>query len=268
MPRFLLELEFAGAGFAGTQWQAGGQRTVQDEVMRAVAELDGQRRHVRCASRLDAGVDAERLPADVELVRAWDPCVLALALTDRLPPDLAVRRAAAVADGFDAIRAAVRKSYRYRIVVRPVRPGLDRRCLWLKRMDHPELMQACADQLIGDRDLSGFANLRHDGSDGDDPVRTVESAHWTLQPDAGALVCTFRIVGRGFLYRQVRAFVGAMVAVATGNRTAADFAACVAGGRGAVKLGNVAPAEGLTLEHVAYDPEPAWAAAPEPGPHP
>lgn len=261
MPRFLLDLEFAGAAFAGTQCQAEGLRTVQAEVQRAVAELDGQPRHVRFASRLDAGVEAEHLPADVELTRAWEPGVLAPALTDRLPADLAVRRAARVADDFNAIAAAVRKSYRYRILVRPVRPGLERRALWLKRLDHPNLMQACADLLVGSHDLSGFANLRHDGSDSEDPVRTVESARWHLQSEAGALTCTFRIRGRGFLYRQIRGFVGAMVAVATGNRALADFAACVGGGRGAVKVGNVAPAEGLTLEHVLFDPEPAWAPA-------
>lgn len=263
MPRFVLDLEFAGAGFAGTQWQTA-QRTVQAEVMRAVQDLDGQRRHVRFASRLDSGVDAEHLPADVELSREWRPGVLATALTDRLPPDLAVRRAARVEDSFDAIAAAVRKSYRYLIVVRPVRPGLDRRCLWLKRMDRPQLLQACADRLVGRQDLSGFANLRHDDSDGDDPVRSIESARWTITADHEALRCTFRVVGRGFLYRQVRGFVGAMAAVACGSRDESDFAACVAGGRAATKVGNVAPGDGLTLERVDFDPEPAWEPAATP----
>lgn len=259
MPRFLLDLEFAGAEFCGTQWQLG-HRTVQAEVMRAVEELDGTRRHVRFASRLDSGVDAEHLPADVELSREWPPATLALALTDRLPADVAVQRAARVADGFDAIIHAVAKTYRYRLLVRPVRPAQERRCWWLKRMDHPGLLQACADRLVGRHDLSGFANLRHDDSDGDDPVRSITAATWSVADGDGGLALTFRVTGAGFLYRQVRGFVGAMVAVATGSRSPEDFAACIAAGRAAVKVGNVAPAEGLTLERVLVEPEPAWGA--------
>lgn len=260
MPRFLLDLEFAGGAFCGTQWQTG-QRTVQAEVMRAVEELDGVRRHVRFASRLDSGVDAEHLPADVELSRDWAPGTLALALTDRLPPDIAVQRAAKVPDDFDAIIAAASKTYRYRMLVRPVRPAHDRRCWWLKRMDHPGLLQECAVRLHGRQDLSGFANLRHDDSDADDPARSIFSAGWTSEPGEGGLRLAFRVSGAGFLYRQVRGFVGAMVAVATGSRTMADFEACIAGGRAAAKVGNVAPAEGLTLEQVVVHPEPAWVSA-------
>ncbi len=137
MPRFALDLELDGRAFAGTQWQKG-QRTVQAELLAAVAGLDGQERHVRLVSRLDSGVDAEHLPCDVELARAWDPAVLCQALTDRLPADLAVRRAAIVPDGFNAIADAIGKTYRYRIALRPVRPVRDPRCWWLRRLDRTD----------------------------------------------------------------------------------------------------------------------------------
>lgn len=260
MPRFVLDLELDGRGFAGTQAQKD-QRTVQAELETAVAGLDGRERHVRLASRLDSGVDAERLPCDVELSRAWDPGVLCQALTDRLPPDLAVRRAAAVADGFNSIADATDKTYRYRIAFRPVRPARDPRCWWLRRLDRLDLLQPCADLLVGTRDLSGFANLRHDDSDAGDPVRRVDWARWTAAREPDGMLLTFRIAGSGFLYRQVRGFVGAMAAVATGRWPLADFAACCAGGRAAAKVGNVAPPDGLRLERVRYDPEPAWVAA-------
>lgn len=256
MPRYAIDLELDGRNFAGTQWQKG-QRTVQAELLAAVAGLDGQERHVRICSRLDSGVDAEHLPCDVELGRTWDPAVLCQALTDRLPADLAVRRAAVVADGFNAIGDATGKTYRYRISLRPVRPVRDARCWWLRRLDRTDLLQACADLLPGDKDLSGFANLRHDGSDADDPVRRIDNARWTIDGEH----LTFRVSGAGFLYRQVRGLVGAMAAVATGRWPFEDFAACCAGGRQAAKVGNVAPPDGLCLESVRYDPEPAWVVA-------
>jgi tRNA pseudouridine38-40 synthase len=261
MPRYLLEVDCAGAAFAGTQTQAPGLRTVQAVLTEAVAALDGQPRHVRPASRLDAGVDAERLPCDVELGRDWNPGVLCQALTDRLPKDLSVRRAARVADDFNAISDAVGKTYRYLVIVRPVRPVRETRCLWLRRMDHPELLERCAERLVGRHDLSGFANLRHDGTDGNDPVRTISAATWHHERRDDELRLTFRVSGAGFLYRQVRGFVGAMTAVATDSRSFDEFVASCAGGRTAKRVGNVAPPEGLTLEAVSYQPEPAWTIA-------
>ena len=256
MPRYAIDLELDGRNFAGTQWQKG-HRTVQAELLAAVAGLDGQERHVRLCSRLDSGVDAEHLPCDVELGRVWDPAVLCQALTDRLPSDLAVRRAAVVPDDFNAIGDAVGKTYRYRIALRPVRPVRDDRAWWLRRLDRTDLLQPSADLLVGDKDLSGFANLRHDGSDGDDPVRRVDSAVWTIAGEE----LTFRVTGAGFLYRQVRGFVGAMAAIATGRWPFAEFSACCAQGRQAAKVGNVAPANGLCLESVRYACEPSWRTA-------
>ncbi len=256
MPRYALDIELDGRAFAGTQWQKG-QRTVQAELLAAVSGLDGADRHVRLASRLDSGVDAEHLPCDVELGRTWDPAILCQALTDRLPADLAVRRAALVPDGFNVISEAVGKTYRYRIAFRPVRPVRDARCWWLRRLDRTDLLQPCADLLVGNRDLSGFANLRHDDSDTGDPVRRIDSATW-IQEDE---LLTFRISGSGFLYRQVRGLVGAMAAVATGRWPFEDFVVCCTDGRSADKVGNVAPPDGLCLESVRYDPEPDWRAA-------
>ncbi|MEK7413082.1 MAG: hypothetical protein AAB263_07180 [Planctomycetota bacterium] len=265
MPRFVLDLELSGAAFAGTQWQ-NDQRTVQGELERVAAVLDGEKRYVRPASRLDAGVDAEHITADLELSRDWDPAILCQAFTDQLPPDLAVRRAAKVPDDFNAISTAVSKTYRYVVTVRPVRPVLRCRCQWLRLLSHPELLQPCADLLIGSKDLSAFANLRHDDSDARDPVRTITSATWTSEQQGDELHLTFRVSGDGFLYRQVRGFVGAMLGVATGKHDLAAFAQAVASGRGADRLGNVAPPDGLTLEQVCYDPEPAWINAARPKP--
>ncbi len=256
MPRYVLDLELDGRAFAGTQWQKD-QRTVQAELYRAIETLDGQRRHVRLASRLDSGVDAKHLPCDVELDRDWEPGVLCQAVTGLLPPDLAVRRAARVAGNFNAISDAVGKTYRYRIVLRPIRPVRAARHWWLRRLDHPEFLQPCADLLVGAHDLSGFANLRHDETDTKDAVRRIDSAIWTINSED----LIFHIRGAGFLYRQVRGFVGAMATIATGRRPMADFIACCRDGRHAIKVGNVAPAEGLCLEEVRYSPEPAWVAA-------
>ncbi len=77
--------------------------------------------------------------------------------------------------------------------------------------------------------------------------------------EAGDDVWTFRIRGEGFLYRQVRALVGAMVFVAQTRATVDDFRAAIARRRHPKRLGNLAPAEGLVLAGASFAPEPAWA---------
>ncbi|GDY11156.1 tRNA pseudouridine synthase A [Planctomycetota bacterium] len=264
MPRFALTLALDGRGFNGTQVQGKGERTVAPVVASALAALaDPGAQHepaVKLSSRLDAGVSAEGLVAEVALDRGWPPVALAHALNQRLPADVACTAAALVPDDFDAIRWAVAKTYRFTVRVRAVRPVLDQRCWWVRRLDHPELLPGLAAHLVGHHDLSGFAALRHDGRDGNDPHRTIHRAEWTVATDGEGRVLTFRISGSGFLYRQVRGLVGAMVFTAQDRgATPADFQAAIAAGRSARRIGKTAPPDGLVLERVEYgEREPPW----------
>ncbi len=257
MPRYALDLEFNGAAFSGSQSQTN-TRTLQDVVQTVLAGLDGQRVGFRPASRLDQGVSARALPGDCLLDRDWEPEVLGLALNQVLPADVVVRRVARVPDGFDARRNATAKRYRYRVLARPVRPTLDSDCLWVRRMNRAERLHELAALIPGLRDLSGFACLRKDGTDEQDPHREYLSAQWSEQAVDGAVEWTLRISGRGFLYKQIRGLVGAMVHVAQGRAGVDDFHTVMAAGWSARRLGNIAPAEGLQLVGVDYEPQPNW----------
>ena len=258
MPRYALEFEYDGAAFAGTQLQGKGERTLQAVLDQAAATVDGAAVTVRLGSRLDAEVSAEALGADALFSRPWDPVALGFALSQALPTDVVVRRAAAVDDRWSAKHRAAAKTYRYRIRVRGIRPVLDQRCWWVRRVDHPDLLDQLAPLLVGDHDLAGFACLRHDETDDEDPRRRILAAGWERTADGHDQLLTFRITGEGFLYKQVRGLVGAMLFVAQGRATPTDFAGSVAAGRGARRLGNIAPGLGLVLERVGYDPEPPW----------
>jgi tRNA pseudouridine38-40 synthase len=256
---FLVEID--GAGFAGTQAQRAGLRTVQGELAAAFSDLAGHPVVPRLASRLDSGVSARLLPgtADLCLKRPLSPATLVMALDARLADDLALRALAVVPDDFHPIRAAVAKTYSYRVWCRGTPPAFDRRVWWVRRIDHPERLPELAASLVGTRDLRAFACLRHDDTDNQDGTRTISAAHWECTSDgAGGLQLTFTVTGSGFLYHQVRGFVGAMIAIAQGLRSREEFFALVAGDPGIVRIGNLAPPEGLVLERVAYDPEPPW----------
>jgi tRNA pseudouridine38-40 synthase len=258
MPRFAIALEYDGGEFAGTQAQAPGLRTLQQVLGDAAAKLEDRPCPVRLSSRLDAGVSATALIADLLVERPWDPAALGQALSSHLPGDAVVRRVAPVPDDWFAKIQAKSKTYHYRVCRRTVRPVLDQRVWWVRRMDHPDRLAAAARLLPGHRDLSGFACLRRDESDDQDPFRAVLSADWLQETQAGQELHTFRITGEGFLYKQVRGLVGAMVFLAQGNATVDDFAAAMADGRGTRRLGNIAPPEGLCLVETRFDPEPPW----------
>jgi tRNA pseudouridine38-40 synthase len=255
MPRYLLSLEVDGARFSGTQVQGKGERTVQGVLGEALAPLGISA--VRPGSRLDQGVSAACLAVDVLADREWTPAILGLAINQKLPEDLVVVRVAPVDDRFDA-RNAAHKTYRYRVLSRPVRPVLDRSCWWVRDVIHPERFGDLAALLPGKHDLSGFAALRHDETDEKDPVRNYLAAWWESSVAGDIASHVFRITGEGFLYRQVRGLVGAMVLVAMGRATIGEFRATMAAGRSARRLGNIAPPEGLLLEAVSYRSEPAW----------
>jgi tRNA pseudouridine38-40 synthase len=257
MPRYAFELEFDGRHFQGTQSQRQGA-TLQRTLSEALTALDGRPVAPRLASRLDAGVSAERLPADAWLERAWEPRELIAALNARLPREAVAARIACVAEDFHSQHDAQAKRYRYEIARRATRPVLETRATWVRRIDHPQLLAATAELLIGNHDLSGFACLRRDGTDEDDPVREVLAAGWVSATAGEGEAWTFRITGTGFLYKQIRGMVGAMVAVAQGRRSMADFTDAIARGRAAAKLGNIAPAHGLVLELVGYSQDPGW----------
>jgi tRNA pseudouridine38-40 synthase len=258
MPRYALELEYDGRDFAGTQTQREGLRTLQGELGIAATRLEDRPAMVRLASRLDAGVSAQGLVGDLSLERDWEPRALGMAMSSHLPADVTVRRVAPVPDGWNAKIEASSKTYEYRIRRRGVRPVLDRRCWWVRHMEHPERLAGLADLLPGDRDLSGFACLRRDDSDEQDPHRRILAAAWSVERCAGEEIHRFRIVGEGFLYKQVRGLVGAMVFVAQGRASVEDFIAAMGDGREARRLGNIAPAEGLELVSIRYEPAPEW----------
>ena len=258
MPRYALALEYDGRAFQGTQAQAG-QRTLQQVLETAATAIaGGERTTVRLSSRLDAEVNALRLPGDVGFARNWDARILGQAFAANLPADVVARRVAAVPDAWNAKRDAREKTYLYRILQRGVRPVLDTRALWVRQLDHAERLHEMAALISGRLDLSGFACMRGDNSDHTDPARDYHAATWSRAQDGDDVRWDFRITGEGFLYKQIRGLVGAMVKVAQGRATLDDFTACMRSGWGAKRVANMAPGCGLFLEQVRYDPEPAW----------
>lgn len=257
--RVALALAIRGAGFAGTAPQPD-RLTVVGALHAALTRInDGRDGRIRTSGRLDAGVDAAWLVIGVDPPRPWpDPLTLARALNANLPDDVVVIAAAAPPPDWDALASPSRKTYRYRVLERGARPLAGSGWHHLRRLPDPEALHRCASQLRGSLNLAAFACRRGDGSDPSDPRRTIDQARWWQTSAEHARGWCFEITGEGFLYKQVRGLVGAMLACGCGSADESAFTAAIGAGYDHPRVGAVAPAVGLQLVSVRYQPAIDW----------
>ena len=147
-----LLVAYDGTGFAGWQVQANAP-TVQEALERALAEVFGVHARVTGSGRTDAGVHAAGQVCSLlfpESIRV-SPERIADALNTRLPPAVRVLGSVRAPEGFDACRAAKRKTYRYSVYVSPrEHPLFERYAVRVPQMPDLAAMRACASLLEGE----------------------------------------------------------------------------------------------------------------------
>ncbi len=249
MPTYLLTIAYDGSGFSGWQQQANAP-SVQQALRAAFAAIDHPGVHVEGASRTDAGVHAVGQSAHVVLDRAWRPDNLRAALNANLPDTVAVQRVREAPDGFHARFFARGKRYVFRCVVGRIRPAIGRQYYhWVRRPVDLSAMRRAAQCLLGQHDFAAFAtNPGYQRKRG--TVRTIQRVH--LRRTATGF--DFAVQGNGFLYNMVRALVGSLLEVGTGNRSP-EWLAEVLASRDRRQAGPTLPPNGLYLQRVLYAPD-------------
>ena len=245
--RYAMGLEYEGTDFYG--WQIQPQSpTVQEVVQRALSTVANQPITVVCAGRTDTGVHARcqvvHFDTDVKRSeRGW-----ALGGNSNLPATVAVRWVKPVLASFHARFSAHRRSYRYSLLNRGVRPGLRARYLsWERRPLDVDLMQTAANHLLGTHDFSAYRTIHCQAPS---PVRTMHRLDISKQGDE----ISFEIEANAFLQHMVRNLVGSLIAVGCGQKPP-EWIAEVLRSRDRSRAGSTAPSAGLCFLAPRYPRE-------------
>lgn len=259
MARYRLDIEYDGTPFRGWARQEG-EETVQAHVERAL-EIALRHRPVdlTVAGRTDTGVHALGQVASFEFGGTL-PQGIVRSLNGLTPRTISIRNLSRAADGFDARRDALARTYLYRILTRrPDSPFSAGRAWWVSRPIDRGLLDRCAALLPGRHDFTAFtpSETYHTRFE-----RIIRSAAWRnedgpLNPATGERLETgvleFWVTGDSFMRNMVRILAGTMLEVADGSRSLDNFASLLAGAA-RPEAGVTAPPQGLYMVSVEYPP--------------
>lgn len=245
--RYFLTLAYRGAPFHGWQVQPG-QVTVQGRLEEVLSLLVRQPVAVTGAGRTDAGVNARRMVAHLDLPEDYrfDSKVLLRSANSMLGPDIAIYQIEQVAADAHARFDATEREYRYFVTTRknpfamgmawPAPPGID-----FEAMNHAAAL------MIGKRDFTSFSKLHTDVKTN---ICDLRRAAWHLCTEREGM-WYFEIAADRFLRNMVRAVVGTLFDVGRGKIPPEDVLR-ILDCKNRCSAGTSMPAEALFLWDVKY----------------
>jgi len=247
MARFKLIIEYAGTRYSGWQIQKNA-RTVQGELNAAIARTIGNAPFETYGSgRTDAGVHALAQVAHADLAARLPLKTFVTRVNDALPSDINVLAAEQVTPRFHARHSAVARSYVYQIALR--RTAFAKPFVWWVKDDLDlDRMRDAATRLAGFSDFRSF-------TDDDPDEKSTEVLLGDLAIAQHGSLLLVRVVGSHFLWKMVRRIVGVLVEVGKGGLDPRTVTSMLQR-ESDLPARLTAPASGLFLERVFYEPVP------------
>ncbi|MBR6475259.1 MAG: tRNA pseudouridine(38-40) synthase TruA [Lachnospiraceae bacterium] len=262
MRRIMLTIAYDGTDYVGWQIQPNGL-AVEQVINKALSELLDEEIVIAGASRTDSGVHAlgnvavfdtnTRIPADK----------ICFALNQRLPKDIVCLSSSEVRADFHPRHADCTKTYEYTIYNAVHPDPIKRRYSYFVYVPlDVDAMRKAAEYLKGEHDFASFCSAHAQVKT---TVRTIYSLDiitgneelGETQPYQKKYMShdiTIRISGNGFLYNMVRIIAGTLVKVGY-HFYPPEYVLEILNACDRKKAGPKAPAEGLKLIGIKYDPK-------------
>ena len=201
MKNVKLTIEYDGTNYCGWQKQ-NNEKTIQEEIEKAIYEAVGEVVEVIGSSRTDAGVHARGMVANFKTNATIPFDKFKYAINDKLPDDISIIESEEVKDEFHARYDSKGKTYCYSIINRQQKIAIGRNYAYHFKwsLDVEKMQEACK-YFIGKHDFKAFRSL---GSS----VKTTERTIKELYIEAKGESINIFITADGFLYNMVRIIVG------------------------------------------------------------
>lgn len=242
--RIALAVEYDGHAYCGWQRQPHSV-SVQETLERALSQIANEPITVQCSGRTDTGVHALAQIAHFDTNATRNLTAWTFGVNATLARDIAVHWAQVMPDDFHARFSADYRAYRYTILNRANRPGLDaHRLSWQREPLDVDKMQAAAAHLMGEHDFSSF---RSSQCQANHAIRIIRELRVQRQGDRVVI----DISANGFLHNMVRIIAGCLMAVGKGDKPS-DWLASLLQAQDRRQAAVTAPPNGLCFLQAHY----------------
>ena len=245
--RYAMALEYDGSPFMGWQKHDTGD-TIQAAVEKAVSFVANAPVEVVCSGRTDARVSARCQLVHFDSDAPRDARAWVLGTNTRLPDSIRALWMQQVPDDFHARYCARARRYRYSLLIRPVKPAINRQFLsWSREELDAARMHEAAQKILGEQDFSAFRTVQCQAKH---PNRNLHRLDVSREGDT----IYFDVQANAFLHHMVRNLVGSLLLIGKGEQPV-DWMKTLLDGRDRTVAGPTAPAEGLMFLGALYPPE-------------
>ena len=246
MRNIWITVSYEGTDYGGFQRQEN-RMTVQEMLEKCLLELTKKKTTIYFVARTDAGVHAYGQECTFYTESTIPGDRFMYAMNAMLPGNIRIVQSRDMDEDFSVRRSNYGKTYGYLLTENRQCPPFLKRYIWRtgKKLDIMKMEQV-AQVLEGTHDFTSF---RGNNSVPSDPVRKINEIRIVKTGELYRIYVT----GEGFLYHMVRNIAGVLVDAGIGAVTPKEVQHILEA-KDRRKLGITAPAEGLCLLKVYFQP--------------
>ncbi|MDA8710892.1 tRNA pseudouridine(38-40) synthase TruA [Alphaproteobacteria bacterium] len=245
MTNIKLTIEYHGLPYSGWQSQKN-EKTVQDEIQKAIFKFSGEKKIIQGAGRTDAGVHALAQCANFTMEKEFSEYQILHGINFHLGNEkIKITQVEKVEDDFNARFTAKLKTYHYQIY-NSISPSVlqDEVSVHIRQPLNLGAMKEAIQYFIGKHDFSSF---RARGCQAKTPIRSINQTN--IEQIDKKIIFIFK--AQSFLYQQIRVMVGSLLEVGLNNQKPSWIEELL-NQKNRSLAGPTMPSKGLLLKDIQY----------------